>query len=303
MKGFIIIALTVFNVSCIVEQGQNGLILGSSGDDSSQARAAARTRRGSVGRLCSGDSACEGICEDLFDRQNEIERCFDAPKTDVDKFEDILKVLKKPLDEGSLSLMDIDAFESLLKVSLSLWIPITREATSQDAKALLGWIASSDSVSYRIYEPYYYNYESVRDFFKYEGIENLLIKIGGGGNCQSVYNSIRMANIAGRKSFWDITKTPGVNNTIGRRMVCDVFQRYCAETKPSNTNISDSWTTAYYDMYTECQRRDWPLPGRASVSDKAKCREAQRRLDEAERTLNDTQQREAIEDITYYCTL
>lgn len=296
VKAFIILILIIFNISCVQSGDRSGSIILSPSEGEPFRPSSRYQTRSSSNILCSKDSECEGICEDLFEKKNELDRCLEAPKRDVYKFEDIEKVLKAPLTEGSLSLLDLEAFRSFLKISLSFWIPITRSVSYEDAKALLGWIASSDRVSYLIYEPYYYNFESVRDFYKYEGIETLLRKIGGGGNCQSVYNSIRMTDIAGRKSFWDIAKTLGVNNIAGRVMVCAIFQRYCSETRPPSRTATDSWTIAYYDLHTECEN----LNERASVSNKARCREAQKRRDEA--VVGSVAFAEAEEAILYYCT-
>ena len=283
-------------MSCVIGGSQNRMLISPSEGDPYRPSTRYQTHTSS-NILCSKDDDCESICEKLFEKKNEFDRCLEAPKRDVYKFDEILEVLEEPLTKGSLSLLDVEAFRSFLKISLSFWIPITKSASYEDAKALLGWIASSDRVSYLIYEPYYYNYESVRDFYKYEGMENLLRKIGGGSNCQSTYNSIRMANIAGQKSFWDIAKTPGVNNTSGRIMVCAIFQRYCSKTKPPSRVDTDNWTRLYYDLHTECTALLLP---KASVSDKAKCRDAQR-LRNAE-GISQANILKYEEDIRYYCT-
>ena len=104
------------------------------------------SRRRHSGRDCEGDSECEDMCDEIYDRRGDKEDCRELAITQVEALLDVYESLKKPTDRN-LRDIDLDDFDVLVNISIEPLDGLVGRYTSRQAKDVLVWLATDNEAA------------------------------------------------------------------------------------------------------------------------------------------------------------
>lgn len=130
---------------------------------------------------CDRDRRCEEICNDLFHSFNHRAKCEELSITDVERMEEVFRVLEDP-DTDDLRALDLEDLERLLNISLNPLETAIGRMTQTEKNKFLVWMAL-DVEATDLLEAKEVNFEILKELFgtiKGVIVNDLNSNIGGG---------------------------------------------------------------------------------------------------------------------------
>ena len=108
-----------------------------------------RSRQRYSGSACEDedrDHECKEQCKDIYTRRSDREDCEELKTGQIEKLEELHKLLKDP-DDDDLAEFDLADFEVYLDISTSPFDKLVRKYSRGESKEVMLWIAENEDVA------------------------------------------------------------------------------------------------------------------------------------------------------------